>query len=78
MGREGRRKIRIRTLGGRVSSVCAGCKTAWGADVREFVRDEKLPLREVRVLCAMSDTPLRDVRVLVRDVRHPVTRCPGA
>jgi hypothetical protein len=29
-------------------------------------------------LCAMSDTPLRDVRVPVRDVRHPVTRCSGA
>ena len=30
------------------------------------------------VLCAMSGTPLRDVRVLVHDVRHPVTRCSGA
>jgi hypothetical protein len=27
---------------------------------------------------AMSGPPLRDVRVPVRDVRHPVTRCPGA
>jgi len=26
----------------------------------------------------MSDTPLRDVRVPVHDVRHPVTRCSGA